>query len=81
MYYLQISLFGIHKVALNFQLISVKSVSCPLGGEKIGQSGGCFFFAFPNLFVPFFDVGGGGVPVFRKYTHLFKVSNKKILRP
>ena len=43
----------------------------------VGRSG---FFVFPNLFVPFFD-GGGGVPVFRKYSHLFKVSNKKILRP
>ena len=44
----------------------------------VGRSG---FFVFPNLFVPFFDGGGGGVPGFRKYSHLFEVSNKKILRP
>ena len=41
------------------------------GWRKDRPVGRSFFFAFPNLFVPFFDVGGGGVPVFRKYSHLF----------
>ena len=38
-----------------------------------------FSFFFPNIFFPF--LVGGGDTVFRKYSHLFNVSNKQLLRP
>ena len=59
--------------------LSKKSVSCPPGGEKICQSGGRIFLFSQIYLFPF--LMGGGVPVFRKYSHLFNVSNKQILRP
>ena len=44
-----------------------KIVSCLPGGERKSQFVG--------------GGGGGGVTVFRKYCHLFKVSNEQLLRP
>ena len=43
----------------------------------VGRSG----FLFSQIYLFPFLIGGGDVPVFGKYSHLFKVSNKKILRP